>query len=112
MNRREADPNIATIIEMLGEMKITQEEHGYVIKRNRDDIEVVSNKLESHIENEEFDLKEFRSRIEPVLELQDDIAAVGRFGKVIKHTVIWLAVVGGAFAAGWEYIEHLFESNT
>ena len=112
-NRREQDLHMNTVIEILNEIKITQEEHGYVIKRNRDDIEGVRSDVRSHITEEEGKINGMESKldklyitIEPVIDLMHDIAAVGKFGHWLKQAVIWLAIVGGAFVATYEYIRH------
>lgn len=112
-DRRENDLHMNTIIGILDEIKETQKEHGYVITRNCDDIEAVSKKLDGHMGDEEQQINvmekaitELREVVEPVIALMHDVAAVGKFGHWLKTSVIWLAIVGGAFVAIYEYIRH------
>ena len=45
--------------------------------------------------------------VEPIEHLLEDVAAVGRAGKLIKVVTGWVVVVGGGFMAAYEYIHHL-----
>ena len=93
MDRRKEDVHLQTLIGM--------------VEKNAESIDVLQSKLEDHIESEEDDIKRMSDKIEPVLDLMHDIAAVGKFGRWLKQIVIWLAVVGGAVVAAFEWFEHL-----
>lgn len=91
--RRMVDPKIDTIVMMVTE--------------NTKSIGELTQKLDQHIEDEEASLQEMKDSIAPVLELQHDIAAVGRMGKVIKAVVLWGTIVGGALVGALEWFDNL-----
>lgn len=96
--RRSTDPQIDTLVMMVTE--------------NTKSIGELGEALNTHIKAEEDELKKHRDDIKPILDLQHDIATVGRFGRLLKQIVIWVTIVGGGFAAGWEYIEHVFQGKS
>mgnify|MGYP000536599308 CR=1 FL=1 len=91
----------------MDEILTTLKEHRYVIQRNREDVEAIKSMLEKHIKEEDGSIERLHNMIEPVVGLLHDVAAVGRFGSWLKNAVIWIAVVGGALAAAYEYFRHI-----
>jgi len=52
-------------------------------------------------------IEDLGRRFEPIEQVMDDIAAVGRFGAMIKSVVIWFTLVGASLTAAWHYISDI-----
>jgi hypothetical protein len=90
------DKNIVEIHDTVQEIKLQQQEHKYVIERNRDDLE----KLASSI-------TDLHDAVRPVVDVMEDVAAVGRLGKRLKIVMLWFVSAGAVIAAGYEWLQHL-----
>lgn len=95
------------------EVKDTLDEHKRMIVKNSDDLADIKKLLVCHVEEENSQFKELSENIAPVIDLMEDIAAVGRFGGRIKRFGIWLAgilaalgIIGTAIAGGWDWLQH------
>jgi len=83
------------------------------IDENSDELKDLHAALRFHIEAQNRSVaslaestQRINDRIQPVFELMDDIATVGRMGKHVKALVTWCAVVCGSVVAVWQYITH------
>jgi hypothetical protein len=51
-------------------------------------------------------LEEMEQKLEPIFEVWEDVAAVGRIGKLVRRIVIWGAPICAALAAGYHFINN------
>ena len=49
-------------------------------------------------------IADINNRIEPMERVWNDVAAVGRFGALIKSVIAWVTVVGASMAAIYHYL--------
>ena len=97
LDRRKSDEHVATVVG--------------IVRENTVQISKLQEQLQEHISSEEGEIKAIKESIQPVLDVQHDIAAVGRFGVWLKNLIVWLTVVGGFFAAVWQAISHFGDKN-
>ncbi len=119
-DRRQHDPIIQELLVEIKNLKLDIQEHAYVIKNNRTDLDGLSDatkgirgELKTHVGQEAVywkiveDMKVTVDRLEHSLEglvaLMNDLAGLGRLGSRIGRIGKWFAGIGG-FAAMFYFV--------
>ena len=130
-DRRQHDPIIQELLVEIKNLKLDIQEHAYVIKNNRTDLDGLSDatkgirgELKTHVGQEAVywkiveDMKVTVDRLEHSLEglivLMNDLAGLGRLGSRVGRVGKWFAGIGG-FAAMfyfvWDWMVHHIGKN-
>ena len=69
-------------------------------------MKVLCDKLTAHDTAEVNQLAELRSDLKSVFAVMEDVAAVGRVGKMLKKVLQFATVIGAFSVAAWKWVEH------
>ena len=70
-------------------------------------LKVLCDKITAHDTAEVNQLAELRSDLKSVFAVMEDVAAVGRVGKMLKKVLQFATVIGAFTVAAWQWAEHL-----
>lgn len=87
-NRRKNDKSIEELNDKMDVQYELSQCNTYEIKR-------ISSKLDRHIEN-----------TQPMVDILDDVAAVGRIGKHIKAITIWIVAITTSLLVAYEFVSN------
>jgi hypothetical protein len=106
-NRRREDKITKVLAKKIDQNSIDIKNVNAALQLNVEHIDNVLSNIKEDLADVKKEQRTSREEVKPILELMHDVGAVGKFGRFIKNTITWFAVVGGAAYALWEWVKHL-----